>query len=135
MKSQDHLQFILSQLSSGSKLSANNYHVVGAVKCITESLCVSPPGILPIKLILKHATLYPYDILCVSYTIYHYPIVVLNMEWCHIGDKGVSRLAQCCEKTIKLQELNLCVNDLTSAGIEHLVKIMRSKLHVNGCCL
>ena len=136
LKSQEHLQFILSQLSSGSdKLGANNDHVVGAVKCITESLCVSPPGILPIKLILTSATLYPYDILCVSYTICHYPIVVLNMGWCHIGDEGVSRLAQCCEKTIKLQELDLTSNDLTSAGIEHLVKIMRSKLHVNGRCL
>ena len=79
LKSQEDLQFILSQLSPGSEYGANNYHVVGAVKCITESLCVSPPGILPIKLILKHATLYPYDILCVSYTICHYPIVVLNM--------------------------------------------------------
>ncbi|XP_065906562.1 NACHT, LRR and PYD domains-containing protein 12-like isoform X2 [Dysidea avara] len=126
LKSQDHLQFILSQLSSGSKLSANSYHVVGAVKCITESRCVSPPGILPIKLILTSATLYPYDILCVLYTIYHYPIVVLNMRWCDIGDKGVSRLAQCCEKTIKLQELNLGGNGLTSAGVIHLVKIMRS---------
>ena len=136
LKSREHLQFILSQLSSGSdKFGADNYHVVGAVKCITESLCVSPPGILPIKLILTSATLYPYDILCVSYTICHYPIVVLNMYGCHIGDKGVSRLAQCCEKTIKLQELNLDVNDLTSAGVIHLVKIMRSKLHVNGCCL
>ena len=132
LKSLDHLRFILSQLSSRSKIS---YYVVGAVKCITESLCVSPPGILPIKVILKHATLYPYDILCLSYTICHYPIVVLNMWGCHIGDKGVSRLAQCCEKTIKLQVLGLTGNDLTSAGIEHLVKIMRSKPHVNGCCL
>ncbi|XP_065906563.1 NACHT, LRR and PYD domains-containing protein 12-like isoform X3 [Dysidea avara] len=51
---------------------------------------------------------------------------VLNMRWCDIGDKGVSRLAQCCEKTIKLQELNLGGNGLTSAGVIHLVKIMRS---------
>ena len=136
LKSQEDLQFILSQLSSGSdKLGANNDHVVGAVKCISESLCVSPPGILPIKLILKNATLYPYDILCVSYTICHYPIVVLNMWGCQIGDKGVSRLAQFCVKTIKLQELDLAFNDLTSAGVIHLVKIMRSKLHVNGCFL
>ena len=135
LKSQENLQFILSQLSSGNyNYDANNDHVVGAVKCITESLCVSPPGILPIRLILKNATLYPYDILCVSYTICHYPIVVLNMFGCHIGDEGVSRMAQWCVKIINLRELNLGVNGLTSAGIEHLVKIMRSKPHVNECC-
>ena len=128
--------FILSQLSSGREDGANNDHVVVAVRCICENEHLPFEGIPPLKLILYNTTLYPHDIRCVSYTISHYPIVVLNMELCHIGDKGVSRLAQCCEKkAIHLQELKIGWNDLTSDGVIHLVKIMRSKPHVNGCCL
>ncbi|XP_065908368.1 NACHT, LRR and PYD domains-containing protein 1-like isoform X2 [Dysidea avara] len=137
LKSQEDLKFILSQLSLGSdEFDPNNDDVVVAVRCICESEHLPFEGIPPLKLILKEATLYPHDIRCVSYTICHYPIVALNMELCHIEDKGVSRLAQFCEKkAIHLQELYLGWNNLTSAGVIHLVKIMRSKLHVNGCCL
>ena len=135
LTSQEDLKFILSQLSSG-RIGANNDHVVVAVRCICENEHLPFEGIPPLKLILIRTTLYPHDIRCVSYTICHYPIVVLNMAWCHIDDKGVSRLAQCCEKkTIHLQELKIGWNNLTSAGVIHLVKITRSKLHVNGCCL
>ncbi|XP_065908363.1 NACHT, LRR and PYD domains-containing protein 3-like isoform X3 [Dysidea avara] len=128
LKSQENLKFILSQLSSGSdEIGANNDHVVVAVRCLCENEHLPFEGIPPLKLILYRTTLYPHDIRCVSHTICHYPIVVLNMWLCDIGYKGVSRLAQCCEKkAIHLQELYLGWNNLTSAGVIHLVKIMRS---------
>ncbi|XP_065908372.1 protein phosphatase 1 regulatory subunit 37 homolog isoform X2 [Dysidea avara] len=127
LTSQEDLKFILSQLSSGSEDGANNDDVVVAVRCLCESVHLPFEGIPPLKLILYGATLYPHDIRCVSYTICHYPIVVLNMELCHIGDKEVSRLVQCFEKkAIHLQELKIGFNNLTSAGVIHLVKIMRS---------
>jgi len=140
LKSQEHLKFIISQLSSGSdELGANNYHVTTAVKCVNESQCILlPQKISPLTIILRETTLSPYDIQCISHTICHYPIVVLNIRGCHIGDKGVSRLAQyCVSKNIllQLQELNLTGNNLTSAVINNLVQIIRSKPHVSGCCL
>ena len=139
LKSQEHLKFILSQLSSGSQYGANNYHMATVVKCIYESQCIpSLQDVSPLTMILKITSLNPYDVQCISHTICHYPIVVLNMRGCHIGDKGVSRLAQyCVSKNIllQLQELNLALNDLTSAAINSLVQIIRSKPHVSGCCL
>ena len=141
LKSQEQFQFVLSQLSSHSNvpyyaaIGANN---LGAVNCICESQHVlSHQAISPLKIMMIGISLYPYDILNISYTISHYPIVALNMTWCHIGDNGVFTLSQSCVSTvtIDLQELSLRWNDLTSAGMIHLVKIIRSKPHVNGCCL
>jgi len=141
LKSQEQFQFVLSQLSSHcdepyyTAIGANN---LGAVNCICESQYVlSHQSMSPLKIMMIGISLYPYDILNISYTISHYPIVALNMTWCHIGDNGVSTLSQCCVNTvtIELQELSLRWNDLTSAGVIHLAKIIRSKPHVNGYCL
>ena len=131
LKSLDDLLFILSQLSSDDVLHANNDHVLVAVKCVAESQHIPSltHAISPFKLILRLTSPYPYDCLCISYTICHYPIVVLDMSYCRIGDQGVVTLSQWCVKKItQLQELDLYDNDLTSVGIVHLERIIKSKL-------
>ena len=136
LKSQEQFKFILSQLSSGSsEYGANNDHVVLAANCLYESQCAlseSEKELFPIPLtaILRESFLSLHDLLCVSYTLCQLPIVVLNMWQCHIGDKGVAIISKLVQfKNIELQSLNLTTNFLTGVGIEHLVKIIRSKLN------
>ena len=135
LKSQDDFQFILYQLSTGrDEFGAINDHVLLAVKCICESQRIPSPAHAksPFELFLSQTTPHPYDCLCISYTICQYPIVELDMSWCNIGDKGVVTLSQWCVKKItQLQGLDLYSNDLSSMGIFHLERIIKSKLYVN----
>ena len=118
-------QVVYSKLTSRSS-------TVTALKCLYEgqwntaghkstSLCV---------LDMSFTTLQPYDILCLSYVLYHYPVTQLKLSYCNIGDKNAGILTKWCfgkNKTTRLQELNLDENNLTSEGMKHVMKIVISE--------
>ena len=120
-------QFIYSKL-----ISYRKYDVITAMRCINESKQSSTTYQLvsPLALNMSHYSLLPYDCLCVSNILSLYPVTQLNMYNCGIDNKGAemfmkhytNRTTTCA----LLEELYLKSNDLTSEGMEHMVKVVKS---------
>ena len=112
-------QFVFEKLKSDSWTD-----VVTALRCVYESGETDPPQSgTPFELNLNNTTLQPYDCLCVGHVLSHYPVVKVNMGWCHIGDNGAEMLVKNYSGHV-LQELTLRVNDLTVTGVRHVMKIV-----------
>ena len=127
-----------------SKLTSNCRNSITAVKCAFESqqnarLQPTTPFALSVNLNI----LLPYDCICISYVLSHYPVSQLNMWRCLIGQKGAELLVKHYpEKSLYsslLQKLNLYGNDLTLDGLVHVMKIINSSeygyLTVHVFCL
>ena len=101
------------------------------IRCINESKEKGVPqqAVSPFSLAMRGTQL-PYDCLCLSHVLSCYPVLALEMSGCHIGDKGAELLVKhypCKNLTGQLlEELNLRKNDLTSKGMEHVMKIVRT---------
>ena len=127
-------QFVCSKLSSSkAELRIGDPYVVTAVKCVYESNH-SDPSHLPFTLDMNNNTLLPYDCLCLSWLLSCYPVSQLRMGNCHIGDTGAKLLVRHYPNknttSQLLEELDLWNNDLTIAGLEDMMKIVRtSKPH------
>ena len=110
------------------------HSTVTAVKCLYEAqwdtAAHKPTSLFALD--ISQNTLLPYDILCLSYVYCNYPVAQLNMRSCHIGDTDAGILAKWClnkNKTTKIQELDLRMNNLTSKGMKHVMKIVTSEPH------
>ena len=112
--------------------------VIIATCCIHESKQSSIPdqSVSSFALNMNFRALLPYNCLCVSNVLSHYPVSQLKMISCSIGNKGAELLVkQYPNKNITgqfqvMQELNLRHNDVTSEGMVHVMKIVRtSKPH------
>ncbi|XP_065887341.1 NACHT, LRR and PYD domains-containing protein 3-like isoform X2 [Dysidea avara] len=119
-------QFLLQKLKSDS---GGKPRTVMALRCVYES--GEPNSTLsatPFELNLRGIALQPYDCLSVYYVLSCYPVLKLNMGLCHVGDNGAEMLGRnyCNENTggHVLQELNLYANDLTVAGVGHVMKVV-----------
>ena len=129
LASSEMFQFVYSKLI---------YHkdVITAMRFINESKQSSAAHQLvsPIALNMVCYSLLPYDCFCVSNILSCYPVTQLDMKDCSIDNKGAemfmkhytNRTTTCA----LLEELNLCNNDLTSKGMEHMVNVVKtSKPH------
>ena len=113
-----------------SKLTSRD-STVTAVKCLYEGQW-NNDAISPVTLDMGYKMLLPYDILGVSYAYCNYPVTILNLNWCHIGDEDARTLAKCCSnnnETTKLEKLDVVRNSLTSEGMKHVMKIVTSELY------
>ena len=123
--SSEMFQFIYSKLTSGDD-------VITAMRCINESKQSSGPhqSVSPFTLNMNYNTLLPYDCLCLSNVLSCYPVSQLKMGFCHIGNKGAELLVKHYPNknttSQLLEKLNLNGNDLTSEGMEHVMKIVRT---------
>jgi len=116
------LRFLLEQIKSN-----NNENVVTAAKCLFESKKKCPEEISPLKINISGVILSPYDIMSISYLVYHYPVVALNMRKCSLGNKELNELAHWSKaENTKLEELDISVNNITTGGLVHVIKIMTS---------
>ena len=122
--SSEMFQFIYSKLTSCSE------DVITAMRCINESKQSSGPhqSVSPFTLNMTANTLLPYD--CLSNVLSCYPVSQLKMFDCRIGNKGAELLVKHYPNrnttSQLLEELNLRGNDLTSEGMEHVMKIVRT---------
>ena len=134
LASSEMFQFIYSKLMSSehSVIGNPNVDVITAMRCINESKQSSDPhqSVSPFTLNIVGNTLLLYDCLCLSSVLSCYPVSQLKIWGCHIGNKGAELLVKHCpNKTTTsqlLEELNLRNNDLTSEGMEHVMKIVRT---------
>ena len=127
LASSEMFQFIYSKLTSPVQLL-----MLSIIRCIHESKQSSSPlqSVLPFTLYMTENALLPYDCLCISYVLSCYPVKALWMSGCHIGNKGAKLLVKHYPYNNStgqlLEELNLTDNDLTSEGMEHVMKIVRT---------
>ena len=126
LASSEMFQFIYS------KLTSYGGNVITAMRCINESKQSSGPhqSVSPFTLNMTWNTLLPYDCLCVSNVLSCYPVSQLKMWGCSIGNKGAELLVKHYPNknttSQLLEELDLGHNDLTSEGMEHVMKIVRT---------
>ena len=129
--SSEMFQFIYSKLMSPRGFGGDP-DVITAMRCINESKQSSGPhqSVSPFTMNMTGNTLLPYDCLCLSNVLSCYPVSQLKMQACHIGNKGAELLVKHYPNknttSQLLEELNLWDNDLTSEGIEHVMKIVRT---------
>ena len=121
-------QFIYSKLMSSGLQMQGDPDVIRAMRCINESKQSGSThqSVSPFTLNFAQNTLLPYDCVCVSHVLSCYPVLALNMSFCHIGNKGAELLVKHNLTGQLLEELNLRGNDLTSEGIKHVMKIVRT---------
>ena len=125
LASSEMFQFIYSKLMSC-------LYIITAMRCINESKQSSGPhqSVSPFTLNMNGNRLLPYDCVCLSYVLSHYAVSQLRMVGCSIGDKGAELLVKHYpyKNTTSqlLEELDLSANDLTSEGMEHVMKIVRT---------
>ena len=128
--SNEMFQFIYSKLTSHGKSAWSDPNVIKAIRCINESRHSGGPhqSVSPFTLNTAGNTLLPYDCVCISNLLSFYPVLALKMRYCHIDNKGAELLVKHYPNLTGqvLEELNLRYNDLTSEGMEHVMKIVRT---------
>ena len=132
LTSSEMFQFIYSKLTSPGKPWEGDHDVITAMRCINESKQSSGPhqSVSLFTLNMTMRTLLPYDCLCLSNVLSCYPVSQLMMRDCSIDNKGAKLLVKYYPSKIVtsllLEELYLSDNDLTSEGMEHVMKIVRT---------
>ena len=131
LESSEMFQFLYSKFLSPVVVSGHP-DAITAMRCFNESKQSSDlhPSVSPFTLELTLRTLLPYDCLCLSCVLSCYPVSQLKMWGCSIGNKGAELLVKHYpgKNTTGqlLEELDLMDNDLTSEGMEHVMKIVRT---------
>ena len=113
-----------------SKLKSH-YSAVTAMKCLYEGRWNTSPHtpIPPFEMNMSYITVLPYDCLCLSYVFCHYPVTKLNLYMCYINNNLGMLSKWCLSKATMLEELDLGENNLTGQGMEHVMKIVKSKYY------
>ena len=132
------LKFVCSKLCS-SKAGILHFrgdpYVVTAVRCVYESNHSDPSQLTSaFTLEMSYNTLSRYGCLCLSWLLSCFPVSHLKMRYCHIEDTGAKLLVRHYPNNNTtgqlLEELDLYNNNLTIAGLEDVMKIVRtSKPH------
>ena len=132
LASSEMFQFIYSKLTSPGQPFRGDPNVIIAMRCINESKQSSVPhqSVSPFTLNMRWNRLLPYDCVCLSKVLSCYAVSELKMLGCSIGNKGAELLVKHYPNknttSQLLEELNLSGNDLTSEGMEHVMKIVRT---------
>ena len=130
LESSEVFQFIYSKLTVPVTWLMGDPSVIIAVSCINESKQSGRPdqSVSPLTLNMNWNTLLPYNCLSLSNVLSCYPVSQLNMKGCHIGNKGAELLVKHYPNRNTtgqlLEELILSNNNLTSEGMEHVMKIV-----------
>ena len=137
LASSEMFQFVYSKLMSPGGSLRGDPDVITAMRCINESKQSSGPhqSVSPFTMNMTGSTLLPYDCVCVSHVLSCYPVLALKMLGCHIGNKGAELLVKHYPNLTGqlLEELDLGHNDLTSEGVEHVMKIVRTSEATISC--
>ena len=132
LASNEMFKFVCSKLSSSKfdGLKGDSY-VVTALRIVYESNHSGPSQLTsPFTLEMSWNILSPYDCLCLSWLLSCYPVSQLKMERCYIEDSGAKLLVRHYPNNNitgqLLEVLHLWDNGLTIAGLEDVMKIVRT---------
>ena len=115
------------QPSTGPFLSSNP-DVVPTARCLYESDFTSQSTV-PVKLNMSNNQLTLYDCYCASHVISHYPVLEVNMVWCHMDNTKVAVLGKqySDSRSSQIMEvLNFGANDLTAVGMVDVMKMVKT---------
>ena len=132
LASSEMFQFIYFKLTSPRQPLGGDPDIITAMRCINEiKQSVGPhQSVSPFTLNMSVIRLLPYDCVCLSNVLSCYAVSQLRMRGCSIGDKGAELLVKHYPNknttSQLLVKLDLSVNDLTSEGMEHVMKIVRT---------
>ena len=135
LTSNEMIKFLYSMLNP-----VDDEYFITVIRCIYESNHSNPfvsQSTSPLKITsFNEITLLPYDCLCLSWLLSYacYPVSKLDIRNSDIGDIGAKLLVRHYPNKNTtgqlLEVLNIWDNDLTIAGLEDVMKIVRtSKLH------
>ena len=124
-------KFVCSKLSACSSKFCSVPYAVTALRCVYESNNSGPlQSTAPFILNMSRSNLLAYDCLCLSWLLSCYPVSELKIRACHIGDKSAKLLVtHYPDKNSTgqlLEAFDLSNNDLTIAGLEYVMKIVRA---------
>ena len=102
-------------------------HCAAARRFIYESQSEPPQSASPFTFDNSRVPFLPYDILCISYVLSHYPVAKLNMQYSHLDDEQIELLADHYKGNKVLKKLDLSKNSLTNVGMKHMIKFVTSK--------
>ena len=112
-----------------SKFMSYYKDAVPAVRCLYESNCTVQSA-EPFTLNISNIHLVPFDYLCISHVISHYPVSQMRIYHCDMGDTAVEVLAKHYPNsnmaTQLLEAVNLSLNDITVIGMKGVMKIVMS---------
>ena len=98
-----------------------------ARRLVYESQSGPPQSASPFTFENSMVPFLPYDILCISYVLSHYPVTKLNLQYSHLDDEQIELLACDYKSNETLKILDLSNNNLTSKGMKHVIKITTSE--------
>ena len=120
-------QIVYSKLMQRSVYHSNP-DVVPATRCLYESNSTSQSTVpFTLNVGSNHLTLY--DCYCASHVISHYPVLEVNMTFCHMGDTGVAILGKqySDSRSSQMMEiLNFTANNLTAFGMVDVMKMVKT---------
>ena len=137
LASSEMFQFVYYKMTSPGNPVWSDPDVITAIRCINESKQSSSPhqSVSPFTLDMTGSTLLPYDCVCVSYVLWCYPVLALKMEDCHFNNNGAELLVKHYHHKNStgqlLEELDLRENDLTSEGMKHVMKIVKTSNYIS----
>ena len=106
----------------------SNPDVVLSTRCLYESDSTSQSTV-PFTLNMRENHLTLYDCYCASHVISHYPVLKVNMKWCHMGDTGVAILGKLYSDSRSsqiMEVLNFSSNRLTAVGMVDVMKMVKT---------
>ena len=122
-------QIVYSKLmQSDDTFPSSNPDVVPAIRCLYESNSSSQSAV-PFALNMRYNQLTLYDCYCASHVISHYPVLEVNVTWCHMGDTGVEVLGKHYSDSRSSQIMkvfNFQWNDLTAVGMVNVIKMVET---------
>ena len=132
LSSNEMFKFVSSKLNTSKAVERNgDPYVVTAVRYVYESnhndTLISP---VPFTLEMSYNALLPYDSLCLSQLLSHYPVSQLKMKYCYIKDTGAKLLIRHYPNKNTsgqlLEVLDLRCNNLTISGLEDVMEIIKT---------
>ena len=139
LTSNEMFKFVCSKLSSSkASIFVSDPYVVTAVRCMYESNHSDPSQLTsPFTLEMSGNTLSAYDCLGLSWLLSCFPVSHLKMRECHIEDTGAKLLVRHYPNNNTtdqlLEQLDLWNNNLTIAGLEDVMKIVRTSRPTISC--
>ena len=121
-------RYILDNVTCNACCGSRSMTRISAMKYLYESKRLEI-NISPFILHTKFDIMLPYECLCASYVLFHFPVTGLYISFCYISDQGAEQLAKYFPSEnakCQLKILELWENNITIIGLQYVMKIAKT---------